>query len=57
MSYTKHHSEHNSAGKRDGQTREKINKPNCLVQYRYMKGVYHAYRYLSYYSVVGERMK
>jgi hypothetical protein len=31
---------------------KKINKPNCIVQCRYRKGVDRAYRYLSCYSVV-----
>jgi len=31
-------SEHNSVGKRGGQTSEKISNPNCIVQYKYMKG-------------------
>jgi len=31
---------------------KKINKPNGVVQYRYMKGVDRACQYLSYYSVV-----
>ena len=57
MSNTVCHSEHNGRGKRDGKTGVKISKPNCTVQYRCVKYVVCAYRFLSYYSVVRERVK
>jgi hypothetical protein len=41
-------------GKRDGKTSEKVDKPNSIVQYRYMRSEDRAYRYLSYYLVVRE---
>ena len=54
---TIHRSEHNSMGKRDGKTSEKVNKPNCIVQYRYMRSEDRAYQYFSYYLVVRESVK
>jgi hypothetical protein len=43
--------------RRDGKTSEKVSKPNCILQYRYMGSEDCAYQYLSYYLVVRERVK
>jgi hypothetical protein len=58
MISTIHDSEHIHTGKKDRKTNDEICKPNCVVQYnKYMKGVDHVDQYLSYYSIVRQRVK
>jgi response regulator RpfG family c-di-GMP phosphodiesterase len=52
MMSTIHDLEHVHTGKKDQKTYEEISKLNCVVQYKYIRGVDHAEHYLNYCSTV-----